>query len=243
MLAEKRVWVVIPAFQEEERVMATLLGVPEWVDGVVVVDDGSTDGTARCVLGFTSPRVHLETHSKNLGVGRAIATGYRKALNLGADAIAVMAGDNQMDPSDLVSILNPVVSGEADYVKGNRLLHRERDSMPRLRRLGTRVLGAITSWLCGLEFSDSQCGYTAISRRAAPFVVTSEIWNRYGYPNDLLMKLAFLHFRITEVAVRPVYQGEKSGLRAYHVLLILFVMMRRLWLHRTEARQAQGSPT
>jgi glycosyltransferase involved in cell wall biosynthesis len=207
--------------------------MPGYVDHVIVVDDASRDATAREALAAGDPRVEVIRHPDNRGVGAAIVTGYRRALALGADVAAVMAGDGQMHPDDLPAIALPVARGEADYVKGNRLAHPGVwRTMPPARLAGTAVLAWLTRQAAGLEqLSDSQCGFTAISARALDTLGgdLDALWPRYGYPNDLLGALARHGLRIAEATVRPVYRGEASGLRAFHLFTIGWLIGRIAW--------------
>jgi glycosyltransferase involved in cell wall biosynthesis len=229
------VCVVIPAFNEEERLGATLRGIPPWVDAVVVVDDASRDATSAVAASFDATRVHVERHAYNQGVGAAIRTGYLRALDLGADILVVMAADNQMDPCDLPTLLQPLVDGRADYAKGNRFVHPEHRAMPRLRKLGSRFLSMLTRVTTGYDVDDCQCGYTALSADTARRVAWHDLWPRYGYPNDLLALLSHVGARVVDVPVRPVYAGEHSGLHAGHV----FSIARRIVWRRLTAPKAQ----
>lgn len=223
----KSIAVVVPAYREERLIGLTLAGIPPWVDTIHVVDDASPDRTVEMARAVADPRVRLLRHAKNQGVGAAIVTGYRSALAAHADVIVVMAGDNQMDPDDLAAVVTPIAQDEADYVKGNRFVHRERARMPRLRRLGGGALALLTRLSTGLDVTDTQCGYTAISGRAASVLPLDDLWTRYGYPNDLLGMLAARGFTVVEVTVRPVYADEQSGIRAWHLLSIAGVIARR----------------
>ncbi|MCC6647141.1 MAG: glycosyltransferase family 2 protein [Polyangiaceae bacterium] len=234
MIAGLSVAVVVPAFDEEARVGRTVARVPGLVDHVVVVDDASRDGTARAAGASGDPRVTVVRHAQNRGVGAAIATGYREARRRGADLVAVMAGDDQMDPDDLPALLAPLVSGRADYVKGNRLGHPRAREMPAHRRLGTWALGRATSWAIGAPLGDSQCGYTAITGALIDALPLERLFPRYGYPNDLLSMIARSGGRIAEAPVRPVYAGERSGLRPWHVAVMLGL------IGRARARRAWG---
>ncbi|WP_437677478.1 glycosyltransferase family 2 protein [Sorangium sp. So ce131] len=231
MLHGARVAVVIPARDEARWIAETVRSVPTFVDHILVVDDGSRDGTAelaRAALPAGDERLEVLLHAEARGVGAAIVAGYRRARALGALAVAVMAGDGQMDPRDLPRVVGPVVSGEADYVKGDRLRHPDVwRVMPLARLAATAALAALTRRAAGLDaLSDSQCGYTAISARALDALDLGALWPRYGYPNDLLAALAARRLRVREVSVRPVYRGEASGLRARHLLTILFLIAR-----------------
>ncbi|MRG95336.1 glycosyltransferase [Polyangium spumosum] len=219
---------VIPAFREEERIADTVRRVPAFVDHVVVVDDASDDETSAAARAAGDERLVLVRHAENRGVGAAILTGYHEAQALSADVAAVMAGDGQMDPLDLPTVVGPVARGEADYVKGDRLRHPSvfRD-MPLHRLLGTSALAWMTRRAAGLSsLSDSQCGYTAIGRAAMECLLREGMWARYGYPNDLIGTLARRGYRIHEVPVKPVYRGEASGLRPWHIFTIGYVVGR-----------------
>jgi glycosyltransferase involved in cell wall biosynthesis len=240
----RRVIVVVPAWQEAPRIARVLGGIPACADTIVVVDDGSTDGTADVARGCSDPRVDVVRHARNRGVGAAIATGYRRALAMAGgprDAFAVMAGDGQMDPRDLVTVLEPIVRGEADYVKGNRFRWRGVvRTMPLARLLGGIAFSWATARAIGVEISDSQCGYTAIARDACARLDLDALWPRYGYPNDLLSQLALRGSRIAEVQVRAVYADEVSRLKVRHVPVVAAIVARawarRMWQRLSPAR-------
>lgn len=216
--------VVVPAFNEADKIAATVQAMPALVDHVLIVDDGSHDGTAASARAVADARVEVVVHRRNQGVGAAISSGYARALELGNDVVAVMAGDGQMDPADLPRLLTPVVQGEADYAKGNRLAWpgawRE---MPLIRLVGTVALAWLTRAVTGYHrLSDSQCGYTAISRSALHAIGPDRMYPRYGYPNDLLLRLADIGARVIDVPVRPVYgPAWRSGLRPSRVIIPL----------------------
>lgn len=232
-----RVAVIVPAYQEE-RLIGRMLGrMPAFVDSIIVVDDASTDRTSEHASRAGDGRLTLLRHAQNRGVGAAIVTGYERALSDGADLLAVMAADDQMDPAELPLLLERVWGGGADYAKGNRFLHPEAARMPRLRRLGSSLLSALTRSATALDVDDCQCGFTVLSSSAARRLPLGELWPRYGYPNDLLGMLAAEGLRVAEVPVRPVYADEGSGLRPYHVFTIAGVIARR-W-HRSRPKRAR----
>ena len=240
MFESTNVAVVVPAHNEALLIRRVLRGLPDWIRFVVVVDDASTDDTAAVVdrCAQNDPRVRLVRHAVNQGVGAAITTGYRHAIELQADVVVVMAGDDQMDPSDLPALVEPVARGAADYAKGDRLHHPQAAAMPLIRRVGTGVLGWLTGLAIGMpDLHDSQCGYTAISASALRHINLDDVWSGYGYPNDLLAHLAAAHLRIVDVVVRPVYADETSELRARHLLRIAWLIARGAWLVRRPAAQ------
>ncbi len=232
-----RIAVVVPAYCEERLIGRTLAGIPVWVDAIYVVDDASPDATSQAARSVPRPRLEVIRHAINRGVGAAIVTGYRHALSGGADVIAVMAGDDQMHPGDLDALVATLLRDDADYVKGNRFAHPRAACMPIARRLAGRALSAVTRAATKLEVTDTQCGYTAISARAASSLPLDELWPRYGYPNDLLGMLAARGLKVAEVPVRPVYADESSGIRPWHALGVLGVIARRWRRERnTDAR-------
>jgi glycosyltransferase involved in cell wall biosynthesis len=221
MLDGKTVAVVVPAFDEEQLIGTTIAGIPALVDRVIVVDDASRDGTAAAASTSGDARVEVITHEKNQGVGAAILTGYRRALEQGIDVTCVMAGDNQMDPADLVAIAGPVARGEVDYAKANRLFTgRAWELIPRNRYLGNAVLSLLTKIASGYwHVADSQAGYTAVGKGTLELLDLDRIYPRYGFPNDMLVHLNVINARVRDVPSRPVYGvGEKSGIKLGRVI-------------------------
>lgn len=245
----RAVAVVVPAYNEARLIGRTLLRIPAFVGTIVVVDDGSSDGTSAAALAVLDPRIEVVRLPQNRGVGAAIAAGYEAAFARGAAVCAVMAGDAQMDPADLPSVVGPVLCGEADYVKGDRLSYPQaRARMPLTRWLGNRALSLFTRLATGIDVKDSQCGYTAISRRAAAQLPLASLWPRYGYPNDLLGMLAERGLRVRDVTVRPIYADEISGIGLRHALFVvpfvlLRVLIRRATHHLFEARGVAAEQT
>src|SRR5262245_31711279 len=137
MLEGERVAVVVPAFDEERLVGEAIGGIPEFVDRIYVVDDASRDETVAAAEAVGDARVQILRHERNSGVGAAIATGYRRALEEELDVTCVMAADNQMDPGELRDLGEPVARGDVDYAKANRLVSGEAwKVIPRTRHLG-----------------------------------------------------------------------------------------------------------
>ena len=238
--AEKRgrtLAVVIPCFNEEAKIGATVRAVPSYVDRIFVVDDCSTDGSANVVLSIaeTDPRIVQLSHSKNSGVGAAIATGYMRCIEEGIDIVVVMAGDGQMDPEDLPAVVTPLLRGEADYVKGNRFFHRAGTShIPRHRLFGNLVLSILTKIVSGYwHVSDTQCGYTAINRRALRLVDWRSVYPRYGCPNDFLTRLNVANMRVAEVPVHGLYGADwSSKMKVRKVVVPILRLLGRLFLYR-----------
>jgi len=235
MFADLRVAVVVPAFNEELKVARTVRDVPAFVDHVLVVDDASHDRTFLEASRLRRRGLEVLQHPRNRGVGAAIATGYRRALELGVDAAAVMAGDGQMHPADLPALLRPIVEGAADYVKGNRFARGDVwRVMPPARLVGNIALSLATKVTSGYwDLFDSQCGYTVASRRALTVIDAAGLFPRYGYPNDLLARLHAAGLRACDVPVRAVYGPNwRSGIRLSTVVYPMSFVLVRSWMRR-----------
>jgi len=235
MLEGKTIAVVVPAYNEERLIARAVAQIPAFVDHVIVVDDASTDGTVAALAASPSrPGCELVRHGENRGVGGAIVTGYERSLRLGADVTVVMAGDAQMDPADLPRLVAPVVAGDADYTKGDRLawpgvFH----AMPLVRFLGNHALTRLTRLSSGYaEVRDSQCGYTAIGRAALARLDLAAVHTRYGYPNDLLAHLQSLGARLAQIPVRPIYGEEVSGISWFTALVRVPLVLLRSFMRR-----------
>src|SRR3954467_9397639 len=216
MLDGKRVGVVIPAYNEEHLVAATIAGIPGFVDRIIVVDDRSQDATVEAVRAIEDPRIRLIEHERNGGVGAAIVTGYHAAVEEALDATAVMAADNQMDPADLRTLTEPVIRGEVDYAKANRLFTGQAwQQIPHYRYLGNAVLSLFTKIASGYwHVADSQSGYTVVSLPRLRQIGLVALHKRYGFPNDMLVHLNVWNARVRDFPSRPIYGvGERSGIR------------------------------
>ena len=146
-----------------------------------------------------------------------------------------MAGDAQMDPGDLERVVAPVVRGECDYTKGNRLFRGDAwEIIPRVRYLGNSLISLLTKIASGYwHVADSQSGYTAINLVALSLIDWDQMYKRYGQPNDLLVRLNVWKFRVRDVNVRPIYNiGEKSGVKPLRMIPKLSWLLWRLFMFR-----------
>ncbi len=241
MYRNKNVAVIVPAYNEEKLIGKVLETIPSFVDRIVVVDDASSDRTGDVVRARQEEdsRVVYLRHLKNEGVGGAIATGYKWARDNEIFVSVVMAGDGQMDPKDLPKLLDPVVAGEVDYSKGNRLFTgRAWSVIPKTRYLGNAVLSFLTKIASGYwHVADSQTGYGAVNLEVLQTIDLDRIYKRYGMPNDFLVRLNVYRFRVRDVAVNPVYGiGERSGMKIYSVVFTLSLLLVKLFLWRLKEK-------
>lgn len=238
MYKSKSVAVVVPCYNEEKLIGRVIETMPDFVDHIVCVDDQSRDRTVEIVEGYAAAqpgRVILLRLPQNEGVGGAIAAGYRWARDHAIDATAVMAGDAQMDPDDLPALLDPVVAGEIDYSKGNRLFTGEAwKIIPRVRYIGNSLLSMLTKIASGYwHVADSQTGYTVANLKVLKTLDLDDIYKRYGMPNDMLVKLNISDFRVRDVPIKPIYGiGEQSGIRPIRLVPKLSLLLLRLFGHR-----------
>lgn len=195
--------VVIPA-KDEERTIGELLDriaavrVPGLALRPIVVDDGSTDGTAREARARGATVVR---HGRNRGLGAAVRTGLLAAVEAGAEVVAYLDADLEYHPEEIPRLVEPIVAGRADYVLGSRFLGAGAGvrSMKPYRRIGNLAFTALVSVLCGRRISDGQTGMRAFSREAA---AAAEILHDYNYAQVLTLDLVRKGFRMEEVPIR-----------------------------------------
>jgi glycosyltransferase involved in cell wall biosynthesis len=223
VVEDKRIAVVIPAYNEEKLIETTLAGVPPFVDRVYVVDDASRDGTVgrAHTAAARDARITVLVHERNRGPGGAVITGYRRAMADDFDIVCVVNGDNQMDPGEMIDLVRPVALDEVDYTKANRLFTGEAwNLIPHYRYLGNAMLSLLTKIASGYwHIADSQAGYTAINRRMLELLDLENVYPRYGYPNDMLVHLNVWSARVRDIPSRPIYGiGEQSGIKLRSVI-------------------------
>jgi glycosyltransferase involved in cell wall biosynthesis len=236
MYKQKRVAVVIPAYNEENLVAGVLGDAPAYVDHVIVVDDCSTDQTAQVVRNCSDGRVSLLSTGSNQGVGGATMVGYAKALELNCELIVKMDGDGQMAPEHLDKLLDAIVDQEYDYAKGNRFLAGESlHAMPRHRLFGNVILTFLTKLASGYwNVFDPQNGYTAISAAALRRLDLPTLHTRYFFENDMLVALSIHNARVADVPIPARYGNEKSKLNPFKAgitfpLLLIMRFWRRIY--------------
>jgi len=152
----------------------------------------------------------------------------------------VMAGDGQMDPDDMESLIAPIINHQAHHVKGERL--DRAGKMPLYRRIGTFILSILTTLACGQTIRDPQCGYTATSSEVLESWNWERSWKGYGYPNWWLMALSEKGWRVSHVPVRAIYEGQKSGIRVSSFLPKVALML-LVGLHSRVIRNTLNNPS
>lgn len=211
--------VVVPCYEEARTVAEVLTALPPLVDEAVAVDDGSSDGTVdeirRAAAAPQGPPVDLVRHERNRGAGAAIATGYRRCRDADHDLVVTVDADGQMNLDRMADLLDPLVDGEADYAKGDRLTSAaHRDEMPPHRVAGNAILTACTRLASGCAVSDPQNGYTAVTRATLRSLDLDGLPDDHSYTNEVLVQLGERDATVADVPMPAIY-GEESSTISY----------------------------
>ncbi len=220
MYKNHQIGVVIPAYKAEKHIQAVIVGLPEWIDQIIIIDDCCPDKTGNYVLeNFQDDsRIKVEFNKTNEGVGGATVAGYKKGLELGCDIIVKMDSDDQMDPSYIDTLLNPIVNGEAGYSKGNRFVDfKALRSMPRIRLMGNSALSFMVKAASGYwNMMDPTNGYTAISHIALKKLNLDGISKRFFFESDMLINLNIQNTVVSNVPIPARYGDETSSLSIWN---------------------------
>lgn len=220
---------VVPCFNVAEHVSAVLQEVPDFVDRIIAIDDGSTDSTGLQLSKSADPRVEVLHHDRNEGVGAAVITGFERSASTGADIMVKVDGDGQMDLSLLEKLIDPLVADGFDYTKGNRLLDRRAlASMPGTRRFGNFALTFLTKLASGYwHIIDPQNGFVAIRRQSWALLDPTRLARGYFFENDMLVNLNIINARVKDVRMPARYLGAPSSLRLRRVIPTFAVLLLR----------------
>lgn len=214
--------VVIPSYKVKSSILEVIGSIPPVVTSIFIVDDACPEGTGNYVRGqCRDPRVKVLNHAVNLGVGGAVVTGYRAALEGGADIVVKIDGDGQMDPYLIPQFIRPIALKSADYVKGNRFFNLESLSkMPMARKIGNTVLSFINKASSGYwDIMDPANGFTAIHVHALKMLPLDKLDRGYFFESDMLFRLNTLRAVVMDWPMRAQYGTETSHLRIGRVLL------------------------
>lgn len=213
--------VVIPCYRVSAQILKVIDGIGPEVSAIYAVDDFCPENTGKMIAAKSNdPRVRIINHVGNQGVGGAVVTGYFAALADGMDVIVKIDGDGQMDPSLISTFIAPILSGEADYTKGNRFFSLEQlYGMPRIRLFGNAALSLLTKLSSGYwNVFDPTNGFTAISSNVAKSLPLDKISRRYFFETDMLFRLGTLRAVVVDIPMDARYANEKSGLKIGKVI-------------------------
>lgn len=221
MYRSQKIAVAIPAFRAGSTILDVIRELPPYVDVVVAVDDASPDSTWERLQSSDDPRLTSIRHEKNQGVGGAMRTAFRKALEIGCDVVVKVDSDGQMDPSRISDLVDAIIDGPCDYAKGNRFLHREAlVAMPRGRLFGSMALTFLTKMASGYwHIFDPQNGFVACRSSVLARLELDRIARDYFFENDMLIHLNILACRVVDVPMPARYGDEVSSMKISRVLL------------------------
>ncbi len=215
--------VVIPAYRVADTIEAVLKDIPPYMRHIIVVDDVSPDTTSELVKAFASDnkRIVLIQHEQNQGVGGAMLTGFRKALELGAQVVVKVDGDHQMDVRHIPALIKPLLEGKADYVKGNRFRDFESlQHMPLIRRIGNLGLSFLTKAATGYwNCFDPTNGFFAIRSEILSQLLFERIDRGYFFETSMLANLYLIDAFVLDVPIPARYRGERSSMSIWRVLI------------------------
>jgi glycosyltransferase involved in cell wall biosynthesis len=205
---DQKLVVIIPALNEAKTIEAVIRAIPRHISGisqveVIVIDDGSTDATAR--LSQAAGATVVE-HKQNMGVGAAFHSGIRAALEAGADIIVNIDADGQFNPDDIPTLIAPVQRGDAGFVTTTRFGKKEFfPDMPTIKRWGNQWMVYIINFLTGQKFTDVSCGFRAYSREAALKLV---LFGHFTYTQETFIDLTFKNIVMMEIPLKV--RGERE---------------------------------
>lgn len=212
--------VVIPAYNVADYIVEVIASLPSQIKNVIVVDDACPQSSGNKVrIAFKKEkRVRVVQHAQNQGVGGAMVTGYKLALaETDAKFIVKVDGDGQMDTSQILRLIGPIVNQRADYTKGNRFDSIEDlEQMPRLRLIGNAVLSLFAKVSSGYwQVTDPTNGFTAIHRSVLAKLQLSKVRTSFFFENDMLFRLSLVRAVVQDVPMPARYGTERSNLRIW----------------------------
>jgi glycosyltransferase involved in cell wall biosynthesis len=220
---EFNIAVIIPAYGAERDIQSVLSGLPAYIKHIIVVDDASPDSSADLVTAAAKKdrRITLIRHTKNQGVGGAMISGFRKALELGTQIAIKLDGDGQMDPAYIPALITPLIQGKADYVKGNRFRDfQSLQQMPFIRRMGNLGLSFLTKAATGYwSIFDPTNGFFAIRAEILRQLPLEKIDRRYFFETSMLAHLYLLGALVMDVPIPARYRNETSHLSIQRTLI------------------------
>ncbi len=216
-----KIAVVIPSYKVRNHILAVIDQIGPEVNRIYVVDDCCPEGSGSFVESNCSDeRVTIIRTPQNQGVGGAVMTGYKAAIAEDTDIIVKLDGDGQMDASLIPDFIAPILSGEADYTKGNRFFDLEEiRAMPKARLLGNATLSFMTKLSSGYwNLFDPTNGYTAIHQDVVRHLPFNKISRRYFFETDMLFRLNTLRAVVVDIPMNAKYGDEPSSLRISRII-------------------------
>jgi len=200
-----KIIVGIPAYNEEKNIAKIIVKLQDIVDRIIVCNDGSSDSTGTIAEKMGADVIN---HPKNLGYGAAIRSIFLKAKELEADILVTFDADGQHRIQDINTVIEPILKNESDIVIGSRFLDESTKNMPSYRKLGIKTITKLTNAATNTKISDSQSGFRAYNKNVLSKLSPSDFG--MGISTEILIKANELDFRISEVPIEIIYEGETS---------------------------------
>jgi len=206
--------VVIPSYKVSKYILDVIKDIPEFVNHIIIVDDKCPQNSGQIAKTSSDSKVIVCYNEKNLGVGGAVITGYKKALELNSDIVIKIDGDGQMDVNYMQKLIQPILDGKADYTKGNRFTDfKALRAMPKVRLFGNSGLSFLVKAASGYwNLMDPTNGYTAINKHALEELDLDNIAKRYFFESDMLINLNIENAVVVDVEIPAKYGDEESSL-------------------------------
>lgn len=215
MLKEKTISLIIPAYNEAKRIGTVLSKIPDFIDEIIVVDDGSKDNTSEVAKNWGAKVIRLK---QNQGKGAAMKAGINKASG---DIIVFMDADGQHNPKEIKKLIIPIINDEADFVIGSRLI-KTQGKRPLIRKLSNFLSTFLIKLKLGIEVKDTQSGFRAIKREFLPDIESK----RYEVETELLIKAVKKGARVKETPVERIYGIETGHFRFEDIIRFLKVLFK-----------------
>lgn len=245
MYRNKKIAVIVPAYNEENLIKVTLDSMPDYIDDIIAINDCSKDGTLvimrECVE--LDSRIVVINHEVNQGVGGAIKSGLSRFMNSDSDIMVIMAGDNQMDPRYLPSIIDPLILDKADIVKGNRLGRDLSQGMSLWRLTGNILLTYLTKISTGYyHVNDPQNGYVGATKEAIGSMDFQSLYDGYVFENDFMVKANIAGLRMINANIPAKYDKEKSGIKYLPFIVKTSLFLSKSFLFRIRYKYLNNKP-
>ena len=231
----KKIIIIIPCYRVKTKILKVLSEIPSWIDRVICVDDFCPDKSGEFIVSnSTDKRVITIFNEKNLGVGGATLVGFNKAIEFSADIIVKVDGDNQMDLKYLPDFIDPILSNEADFTKGNRFTKfTDYASMPILRKIGNIFFSFFNRFASGYwNIFDTTNGYLCLNAELIQLLPINKISKNYFFESDLLNWLYIVRARVKDIPIKAVYDNEKSNINIFSVIFNFPILYIRNFFRR-----------
>ncbi len=205
----KKLLVIIPAFNEEEKIGEVIQKIPGKIRGIskiqiLVIDDGSTDQTARIARGLGAEVIK---HHYNMGIGAAFSTGLQHALDNNFDLMVNIDGDSQFNPKDIPKLLEPILNDNFDFVTASRFIDKDYfPKMPLVKFWGNKLMSILISKIVGKRYYDVSCGFRAYSKKA---LLSLNLHGNFTYTHELFIDLSFKKLNIVEIPIKVKYYPSR----------------------------------